>query len=253
MLQGWVKNPNLPVGKVTVAAVSENAIAVVIALQRLGIQVLKIHSSEHFAVPVASHADMRCCLTGAGIGFCTDVQMQNEFKGIGAHLIRTNVQDFSTYPEDCSLNAARVGQIVFANPKCICMELKIDIKQKHLKLIPVHQGYAKCSIAVISEQAIMTADSGIAHVAKSAGLNVLLLQPGHIVLDGYSYGFIGGACGKLAADVMAFAGSLTTHPQAAEILAFLEKQNVQALSLCKGPLQDVGGILPLTENTDAGQ
>ena len=122
----------------------------------------------------------------------------------------------------------------------------------HLTLIPVRQGYAKCSTAVVSEHAIITADSGIANAASLAGLDVLKLQPGYIHLDGYAYGFIGGTCGKLSASTIAFAGSVNRHPQAAEILKFLEQHQVQAISLYEGPLQDIGGILPLAE-TDAAE
>ncbi|WOC31008.1 MULTISPECIES: DUF6873 family GME fold protein [Caproicibacterium] len=229
------------------AAVSATAVQAVDALQQLGVSVVQILPSAQFAASVAAHADLQCCLMGAGEGFCANVQVQAAFQRIGIHLFQTNVHDFSTYPQDCSLNAARIGHFVFANPKCICTELQANIAERGLQLVAVRQGYAKCSIAVVSEQAIMTADTGIAEAARTVGFDVLLLKPGHIELEGYPYGFIGGACGKLSATVLAFAGTISTHPQAVEISLFLKKHGVQALSLYDGSLQDIGGILPLAE------
>lgn len=249
-MQQWVDSPNLPTSSVTMVAVSEDAVEAIAALKQFGIRVLKITKSPKFAEPVASHADMQCHLVTGTTGFCTDDSLQKAFRNVGIHLCRTKVQNFSAYPEDCSLNAARVGSLVFANPKCICQELFEAIQRLYLTLIPVHQGYAKCSTVVVSERAIITADSGIAHAAGSAGLDILKLQPGYIRLDGYAYGFIGGTCGKLSASTIAFAGSVNSHPQAAEILKFLEEHQVQAISLHEGPLQDIGGILPLAETAE---
>ena len=243
----WIANPNLPDGQITAAAVSEQAEDVISALQQCGIHSIVVPASERFAKPVASHPDMRCWLTGGIQGFCTDKIIQNQMESIGMHLLQTNVQNFLQYPNDCSLNAARIGRFVFANPECLCDEVKYAIEHLHLKLIPVKQGYAKCSIAVVSEHAIITSDIGIADAAASVGFDVLQLEPGSIQLDGYPYGFIGGTCGKLSAHILAFAGSLQMHPQAAEITQFLSDHNVVPISLTKGMLQDIGGILPLRQ------
>ena len=44
---------------------------------------------------------------------------------------------------------------------------------------------------------------------------------------------------------MAFAGQLSSHPDGELIRAFLKSQGISAVELRKGPLLDVGGILPL--------
>lgn len=248
-MRQWVESPNLPKHPVTAVAVSSQAHDVIAALEQMKIRVLRVPIAKQFAEPVASHADMQCHLTGHNRGICANTQLQDIFcKQYGGDFCRTSIGDFLSYPKDCSLNAARVGPFIFANPKCVCSELKNSIHQLGLTFVPVHQGYTKCSMAVVKKNAIMTADAGIAAAARKVGFDVLLLQPGHVLLSGYSYGFIGGTCGKLSSDVLAFAGSVKMHPQAAEIFTFLKKHNVKALSLCKGPLRDIGGILPLIEN-----
>lgn len=247
-----IEIPNLPQQRVTLVAVSEMTPASVVkALQALSIKVMKVTADNRFTGSVSSHADMRCHLTGSQTGFCTDESLRAEFLRRGISLFRTNVHKFSKYPEDCSLNAARVGSYVFANPRCMCKELqkfyKEEQEQQKIEFIPVRQGYTKCNIAVVDERSIITEDNGIAAAARKAGLDVLQLRPGMVQLDGYPYGFIGGSCGKLAPNVLAFAGSVWGHPQVEQIIRFLKEHHVRALSLGNGLLQDIGGILPVKE------
>ena len=81
----------------------------------------------------------------------------------------------------------------------------LDIRGYHP--IFVTQGYANCSVAVVDERWIITADCGIARACRAAGLDVLQICPGFI-RSGMVLGFIGGCCGKLGADQLAFTGRL---------------------------------------------
>jgi hypothetical protein len=247
----WVNSPNLPQNPVSAVAVSERAGDVIQALETMKITVLKVPGDPRFSAPVSSHADMQCHFLSGGKGFCTNELLQRRFAAAGIFLLQTNVYDFSQYPQDCSLNAARIGHLIFANPKCLCPELKQAYQKQGLHLIPVQQGYAKCSIVPVNEDAAITEDSGIADAVQSAGIDVLRLRPGAVALQGYPYGFIGGTCGKIAKNKLAFAGCIMRHPEARQILSFLQKHHVQAVSLIDGPLQDIGGILPLTEKEQA--
>ena len=76
---------------------------------------------------------------------------------------------------------------------------------------------------------------------------MLLIRPGWIKLPGYNTGFLGGSCGKLSPDKLAFTGQLSSHPDGKAIRAFLEQRGVAAVELSHGPLVDTGGILPLKE------
>ena len=118
-----------------------------------------------------------------------------------------------------------------------------------LELIPVKQGYAKCSLCIVSENAVITADEGLAYTLCRAGLDVLKIIPGCIRLPGYGYGFIGGCCGKLDAATMAFAGDPLTHPDGKKILSFMERHGVKPRNLLgQGEkLIDIGSILPVMQ------
>ena len=85
------------------------------------------------------------------------------------------------------------------------------------------------------------------------GFAVLLIRPGHIALPGYDTGFIGGCCGKLAPDELAFAGALSSRPDGERMREFLHSRCVAPVELREGPLVDVGGILPLREHCGSAE
>ena len=94
---------------------------------------------------------------------------------------------------------------------------------------------------------MITSDPSITTACRKAGFDVLQIRPGFIELPGYSHGFIGGCCGLISADRLAVCGELNTHPDHDRIHRFLTQHNVSVIELCKGPLQDIGGIIPLKQ------
>ena len=111
--------------------------------------------------------------------------------------------------------------------------------------IDVPQGYTRCSVCVVSDDAIITADDVIAHRALEAGMDVLHIAPGHIILEGYDTGFIGGASFLIKKELLAFTGHLDEHPDKGRILAFLGKHGVFPLFLTNDPIFDIGSAVTL--------
>ncbi len=151
----------------------------------------------------------------------------------------------SSYPEDCALNACIVGDSLIH---------RLDITSEAIlgalpgcDKISVAQGYAKCCTCVVDEHSIITSDRGIASAAAKHNIDVLLIAPGYIELDGFDYGFIGGASFKLSANTMAFTGRLNAHPDYYNIIEFLTDRDIRPLFLTSGPAFDIGSALPLTE------
>jgi hypothetical protein len=96
----------------------------------------------------------------------------------------------------------------------------------------------------VSENAVITADKNIARTAEAAGADALLIStaPEKIRLDGYDYGFIGGASGMLE-DTVYFTGDISSHPDAERIAEFCKAhKKKKMISLSKETLCDVGGI-----------
>ena len=150
----------------------------------------------------------------------------------------------STYPGDIALNAVNLSNIFMHNLDYTDTTLLEAVKSK--KLLKVKQGYTKCSTAIINKNAVMTSDIGIAKALENEDFDVLLLPPGDIQLPGLNYGFIGGCCGLLDENLLAFYGDLNQYAYGKEVLNFLYKHNVKPVFLGKGKLVDRGSIFLLS-------
>ena len=75
---------------------------------------------------------------------------------------------------------------------------------------------------------------------------MLLIPSGDIKLEGYDYGFIGGASGKISDNTVVFFGNAEMHPCYSSIRELCLKNKIAIKILCKNmPLTDVGGIVKL--------
>lgn len=243
-----IREPNLPHGRVTLAAVSGKAVKAAKALERLGVAVLSVDECPALPEPIFSHPDMLCHPLGGRDVLVArgNDNLREKLRREGFLPAETRERLCGVYPEDILLNAARIGDLCFGSQKCE-EKLQRVCREKNIRFIPVRQGYAKCSTVVVSQRAILTADPSIAKAAEACGVDVLRVRAGYVELPGYSYGFLGGACGKLSQDVLAFAGDLSQHPDSDAITAFLRNYHIAPLSLYGGALMDIGGILPLRE------
>lgn len=145
------------------------------------------------------------------------------------------------YPHDVLYNAAVIGDFAVCNKQYTSDEILLEYQDK--TILNVKQGYAKCSTAVISKNAAITADNSIYKVLKKNGIDVLKIQPGSILLNGVSYGFIGGVCGLIASDCLAVNGNLSLHPDVDKIHHFCKQHGVNILQLNNEELYDVGSIV----------
>ena len=142
------------------------------------------------------------------------------------------------YPRDIGLNAAVVGDYLICNVKYT----DETVLEHADKIIDVKQGYAKCSVCMVDENSIITSDAGIYSAAKKNNIEVLLISKGHITLDGYNYGFIGGCSGLISKNKLAFTGSIAVHPDYEKIKKFCEGRGVEIVSLSNEKLYDYGSM-----------
>lgn len=159
------------------------------------------------------------------------------------NLVKAKTNLKNTYPYDISLNAVNLKDFFIHNLKYTDECLLNSVKEKNL--INVKQGYTKCSCAVISNNAIITSDVGIYNELKKYPIDVLGISTKDISLPYLNYGFIGGTCGLLCENKIAFFGNYNLHPYGKEIEKFLIKHDVKPIFLSKKPLVDRGSILTL--------
>ncbi|AGX43715.1 DUF6873 family GME fold protein [Clostridium saccharobutylicum] len=149
----------------------------------------------------------------------------------------------NTYPYDIILNSLILDNHFIHNLKYTDENL---LKSQSLKVhINVPQGYTKCSILPIRENALITSDKGIFNILKNYNFDILLLPPGDILLPSLNYGFIGGVGGMISNNEMAFFGNLDYYKWGNEIKDFLFKYDVAPVYLRNGKLIDRGSLLIL--------
>lgn len=146
------------------------------------------------------------------------------------------------YPHDVLLNIAVVGDVVIANTKTASKFALDYLASLGKRIRHVNQGYAHCSTCIVGDNAIITADEGIAKVAAEEGIDVLLISKGNIELPPYGTGFVGGASGATK-DTVCFCGSLSYYPDGEKIRSFCRTHGKNTVELYNSPLADVGGIL----------
>ena len=236
-----IESPNLPKRGITLAAVSVGAEKAKEYLLSRGISVFDILPCAAITDGTAAHVDLHLLHLGGRKIILSREQCNNAEKLIEMGFLDTPLGD--KYPADVPFNAALFGNYAILNPKTVCKNIDFSGRS----LIPVRQGYTKCSVVPVTENAIITDDVSIASAAQKSGLAVLLVSKGDVILPGREYGFIGGCCGLIAPDTMLFNGSLASHKDSEKIRAFLSSFGVRAEEAGDFQLTDIGSILPLAE------
>lgn len=148
------------------------------------------------------------------------------------------------YPASAAYNAVQVGQFLIHNTGFTDDSILEAAEISGFKLINVAQGYANCSIVAVDERSIITSDMGIASVISKnyPEIDVLTVSPGHVRLEGFEYGFLGGTSGRID-DYVIFNGNLEAHPDFSRIRKFIESRNLKLKYFKEYPLTDIGSII----------
>ena len=216
-------------------------------LTKLGHRTLRLPPHPNLPKPVASHPDMLLFFASDAI-FCTKSyskiasrELEMISLAYGAPICCIDAEYGNEYPCDVVLNALPLGQHLFCNTKTVAKELlEIGLSPCH-----VNQGYTKCSSLPLGANALITADASIAKKSTEMGIDVLLIQAGHISLPSYDYGFIGG-CASFAPrqniDTVFFCGDVSQHPDYNRISVFFQANGLSIINLSNFGLCDVGTI-----------
>lgn len=213
------------------------------ALRRHNVEVIWLPDNPNVDERLAGHADL-CIFSAGNIVVATKSAYSHIVNQLtsGIQLFESTCTQEPSYPADAALCACCTGKYIICNPKTVD---PLILEHANAKLITVNQGYTNCSVCVVSDNAIVTADDVIASRAAQAGMDVLKISPGHINLEGFDYGFIGGASFPLDRNRIAFTGRLSEHPDEARIMAFLEQHDVEPVFLTRTPIFDIGGAVTL--------
>ena len=224
------------------------------AMCKLGIYVYWFPDIPNVDFRVSGHIDLGAIHLGTNRILLSEEFMSgydnlvNYFTKRGFRIFWSKNLLTAKFPGDCNLNACILGEKIIHRLAITESELMSHFSID--KRINVSQGYTKCSICVVNENSVITADENISAVLTKLGVNVLLITPGCITLEGYDTGFIGGATFKLSRNELAFTGQLNNHPDKARIESFLELNDVKPVYLTDDPIFDIGSAIPVIELYD---
>lgn len=196
---------------------------------------------------VASHPDMLLFAFNQTLFVCKDYykEAKSTIDRIiclsGLELILTDDVLGKQYPNDIKFNTFTLSRHIIGKSDCISEEIKQRAICNGLSIANANQGYAKCS-SVVLDNAVITSDIGIYNTVHSLGYDALLILPDNVLLEGYDYGFIGGASGVFNNTVY-FCGDITKHKSGTEIVDFCKNRGYKVNALSDDPLYDVGTII----------
>ena len=229
-MERWIKNANLPQNKVSEVIISDYKPIFKEVLEEMGINVTVPKVIEEIKGAEKYHADMSVLHIGEDKFFYAD---------------SLNEKVTAQKP---LLNICLFGNNVICNTKTAYKPALELLRDKNI--IHTNQRYAKCSCAVIGENALITSDSGIYKICLENKIDVLKISSGDILLDGYEYGFIGGCCGFISKNTLAFTGNVKLHRDFENMHDFARNYGVELYSLTNEKLYDIGGIIPVKEIYD---
>ncbi|KJJ85143.1 hypothetical protein OMAG_000991 [Candidatus Omnitrophus magneticus] len=163
----------------------------------------------------------------------------------GAVFLKGKSIPLGLYPATCAYNGIRIGKKILHNLKITDSVIISESKKLGLELRHVPQGYTRCSVVKVNDNALITADKGIAEAAIQAGIDVLTIVPGFVTLYGEKYGFLGGASGNTREGDVIFLGDIKAHPDFENIAEFFTKHGVNWINLNSGILYDAGTLIVL--------
>ena len=148
------------------------------------------------------------------------------------------------YPETVPYNAVGIGNLLIHNLK----HTDETILSSYKNHINVNQGYTRCNLLALNENAFITSDlaisrqlSAVNSQSQSSTVKVLYIDPKQIKLEGQKNGFFPGCCGVWKNNLIV-CGSTKYLKEKEELDKFLQDNNFNLIELYDGELIDVGSV-----------
>lgn len=164
---------------------------------------------------------------------------------IGIKVIKGGKTLHRNYPDDIAYNVARIGRYAVHNMRYTDEVLRCCLEAVKTEFIHVSQGYAKCSIAPLDSNKAVTSDEGVHRILRLNGIECLCMNPGIVRLDGYDYGFIGGAVFILEPGIFVLSGRIKDQSEDERLRAFTKTSGYKYVEASKEEISDLGTVIPV--------
>jgi hypothetical protein len=211
-----------------------------------GIESFALSESDKVYRSIASHPDIFIFQGGNNTIIYADSisrALINKLEDRKLMPIPSTISPSGSYPKTAVLNAAEIGNYIIANFGNISPAIADYSKNCNRLPVNTRQGYSRCSVVPVGDNALITADEDILKAASKAGIDCCSISPGHVMLPGERYGFLGGACGVLPDKSIIFLGDIRLHPDYEKMKHFFEKHNISYSYLDGLALFDAGSLV----------
>ena len=242
-------------------------------LKKLG-DVLFLNPTEITYKSISAHPDIFFFQTKDGLIYAPNApkKIVKELKKRKIKLTEGKKEVGKKYPETVPYNAVGIGNTLIHNLKHTDSTI-LSLYENH---IHVNQGYTRCNLLALNENAFITSISDnrqqstvnsqrclslskaelgastssateklMAHGSKfrvqSSEFKVLYIDPKQIKLEGHNHGFFPGCCGVWKNNLVV-CGSTKYLKEKEELDKFLKDNNFNLIELYNGELVDVGSI-----------
>lgn len=212
-------------------------------IKKCGFSHIILPSDEDLPPFAASHADMITVDLGGKLLFSRSYFEKNKAVTGMLPAVLTDEEHGKEYPRDILFNVLFTDTHLYGNLPFVSKKIKHHAASSNITPVTVKQGYTKCSVAKTA-RGYITADAGICRALEQNGENVLKIAPGHFVLPGLDFGFIGGAS-FYADGVLYFFGNINRHPNAEKIKNFCKDTFTEVICLSDCAPIDIGGAVIL--------
>lgn len=212
-----------------------------------GFEAVWMPDNPKLDVRLAAHADLSAVRIGDELIVAKHIfgnrELVKKITNSGLKIQCCEKEQSGVYPNDINLCANISKEYIIHN---FAYTDKALLDKCSLKQINVKQGYANCMILSPDGFGLISADDGIEAAAVANGLKVLKIKKGHIKLEGFAEGFIGGAsfvCGQ----TVYFTGDIRSHPDWRVITDFINCAGMDTVCLNEGLLIDIGSAVILDQ------
>ena len=210
-------------------------------LNSLGYICHSVIPSNRVSEPICRHSDvlyLKTCDFTFTVSCCQkeNIPLLNEL-GYKVNICENLSPGYKT---ESLLNFIINEDYIIRNPSTTISCCDINRQEIHVK-----QGYTRCSTICVNNRAYITDDEGIYKTLKSNGLDCLKIEKGEILLEGYNYGFIGGASVKLNDHEILFFGDIQNTADKISVTEFLNKYNMKPIFIENKKLTDIGSRIIL--------
>ena len=240
-------------------------------LKKLG-DVLFLNPTEITYKSISAHPDIFFFQTKDGLIYAPNApkKIVKELKKRKIKLTEGKKEVGKKYPETIPYNAVGIGDTLIHNLKHTDSTI-LSLYENH---IHVNQGYTRCNLVALNENAFITSDEGIFNAVngqqttdnsqrclslskaelgastssatekfrvQSSEFKVLYIDPKQIKLEGHDHGFFPGCCGVWKNNLIV-CGSTKYLKEKEELDRFLKDNNFNLIELYDGELVDVGSV-----------